>query len=263
MFDVHPELKCVIQLHEGAYKNFRNDEKEVDVPLITLSDDQWEETRKGLLRPYMYTENEPLYHAGIYMTESANYLFLDIAHIMGDGMTMNVLFEDINAIYAGKQVEKEKYTFYEYILDEKERDAKGLRQENEAYFADLMKGFKIRKSILARCDSHDLEQGEDGVLKEHFKGINRGRLLSFCRRNGISENVVFLTAFNYCIGLFSNEKDTVGTSIHSGRTDSRWNRLAGPLFLTYYFRCTQKPDESVKELLHEDHGLLYFQPSCR
>ena len=32
------------------------------------------------------------------MTESANYLFLDIAHIMGDGMTMNVLFEDINAI---------------------------------------------------------------------------------------------------------------------------------------------------------------------
>lgn len=45
-----------------------------------------------------------------------------------------------------------------------------------------MKGFKIRKSILARSDCHDLEQGEDGVLKEHFKGINRGRLLAFCRR---------------------------------------------------------------------------------
>lgn len=262
MFDVHPELKCVIQLHEGAYKNFRKDDRKVDIPLITLSDAQWEETRKGLLRPYMYTENEPLYHAGIYMTESANYLFLDIAHIMGDGMTMNVLFEDINAIYAGKQVEKEKYTFYEYILDEKERDAKGLRQENEAYFADLMKGFKIRKSILARCDSHDLEQGEDGVLKEHFKGINRGRLLSFCRRNGISENVVFLTVFNYCIGLFSNEKDTVGTSIHSGRTDSRWNRLAGPLFLTYYFRCTQKPDESVKELLQTSGKQIMKTMGC-
>ena len=136
------------------------------LPLITLSDDQWEETRKGLLRPYMYTENEPLYHTGIYMTESANYLFLDIAHIMGDGMTMNVLFEDINAIYAGKQVEKEKYTFYEYILDEKERDARGLRQKNEAYFADLMKGFKIRKSILARSDCHDLEHGR----RRRFKG---------------------------------------------------------------------------------------------
>ena len=71
---------------------------------------------------------------------------------------------------------------YEYILDEKERDARGMRKENEAYFADLMKGFKIRKSILARCDCHDLEQGEDGVLKAHFKEINRGKMLSFCRR---------------------------------------------------------------------------------
>ena len=53
-------------------------------------------------------------------------------------------------------------------------------------------------------------------FKAHFKEINRGKMLSFCRRNGISENVVFLTAFNYCIGLFSDEKDTVGTSIHSG-----------------------------------------------
>ena len=206
------------------------------------------------------------------MTESANYLFLDIAHIMGDGMTMNVLFEDINAIYAGKQVEKEKYTFYEYILDEKERDAKGLRQENEAYFADLMKGFRDQKEYPCKmCSSHDLEQGEDGVLKEHFKGINRGRLLSFCRRNGISRK----TRFSNCIQLLHWSvqqwgKDTVGTSIHSGRTDSRWNRLAGPLFLTYYFRCTQKTDEKRKRTApdlrkadHEDHGLLYFQPSCR
>ena len=45
--------------------------------------------------------------------------------------------------------------------------------------------------------AHDLEQGEDGVLKEHFKGINRGRLLAHsAAETGISENVVFLTAFN-------------------------------------------------------------------
>ena len=67
----------------------------------------------------------------IYMTESANYLFLDIAHIMGDGMTMNVLFEDINAIYAGKQVERRIY-IYEYILDEKSGMPRA-QTGNEAY----------------------------------------------------------------------------------------------------------------------------------
>ncbi len=61
--------------------------------------------------------------------------------------------------------------------------------------------------------------------------------------------MLFLTAYNYCIGIFSGEKDTISTSIHSGRTDGRWARLAGPLFLTYIFRCTQHPHETVEHLL--------------
>ena len=60
---------------------------------------------------------------------------------------------------------------------------------------------------------------------------------------------MFLTAYNYCIGIFSNEKDVVCTSIHSGRTDSRWTRLAGPLFLSYLFRYTNIPHETVPQLL--------------
>lgn len=248
-FDAHPELKGVIQLDEGVYKNFRFDDKKIDIPIIPMHDKEWEECRKHLLKPFLYTENEPLYHAGIYRTESANYLFLDVAHIMGDGITMNVLFEDINAYYCGRPVTKESYTFYEYILDEKDRDARGLRAENEAYFRKLMEGFKIRKSILNRKDSYDLSSGKNAVLKDRFLSLNRKKILGFCRKHGVSENAMFLTAYNYCISIFSNENDTVSSSIHSGRTDNRWSRLAGPLFLTYFFRYTNVPHETVPELL--------------
>lgn len=60
---------------------------------------------------------------------------------------------------------------------------------------------------------------------------------------------MFLTAYNYCISIFANEKDVVSTSIHSGRTDSRWTRLAGCLFTTYLFRYTNVPHETVPQLL--------------
>lgn len=59
----------------------------------------------------------------------AKYLFLEIAHIVGDGMTLKILFEDLNDLYAGKPVEKEKYTLFEYVLDEKARDGKGKREQ--------------------------------------------------------------------------------------------------------------------------------------
>ena len=78
----------------------------------------------------------------------------------------------------------------------------------------------IRKSILTLKNFHDLDHGENASLKGRFR-ISPNQLNAFCRKNRVSENVMFLTAYNYCISIFSNEKDAVCTSIHSGRTDSR------------------------------------------
>lgn len=251
VFELHPELKDVIQFDQetGAYMNFRDDWKEVNIPIHHLTDAQWEEEKNGLLRPYTYGPGEPLYHIALYQTETEKYFFMDVAHIMGDGMTMNVLFEDINALYAGKAAIPSEYTYYEYILDEKKRDEEGGREENIRYFTEQMKDLKIRRSILTKKEHRGLDFGVNAALRNRFEKINRKKLTAFCHENGVSENVVFLTAYNYCISLFANEKDTVSTSIHSGRTDSRWNRLAGPLFRTYYFRYTENKEETVAEML--------------
>ena len=60
---------------------------------------------------------------------------------------------------------------------------------------------------------------------------------------------MFIAAFNYCVSLFSDEKDVFCTSIHSGRTDSRWNRLAGCLFETYFCRYTNVAHEKTDSLI--------------
>ena len=262
LFDLHPGLKAVIQMDEGAYKMFRHDDTHVVIPIIRVSDRDWEILRGQLLKPFMYEKDEPLYHVAIYETESANYLYFDIAHIVGDGMTMNVLFEDLNALYRGDKVEKESYTLFEYVLDEKDRDTRGLRNQNILYFRNLMKDFRIRRSILNRRDFHDLDHGENASLRSRFSRLNLKKITAFCREHGVSENVLFLTAYNYCIGIFSGEKDTISTSIHSGRTDGRWARLAGPLFLTYIFRCTQVPHETVDHLLKKNGQQIMDTMRC-
>lgn len=248
LFDAHPGLKAVIQMDEGMYKSFRHDDIRVELPIIRQSDDEFVETRKHLLVPFFYGKDEPLYHGAIYETDSAKFLFLDIAHIVGDGITLQILFEDLNNLYLGNPVEKEKYTYFEYVLDEKARDTKGKREQDIAYYRQLMKDFRVNKSILTKRDFHDLDYGVNASLRDRFT-ISPNQLNAFCRKNKVSENVMFLTAFNYCISIFSNEKDVVSTSIHSGRTDSRWARLAGCLFTTYLFRYTNVPHETVPQLL--------------
>ena len=164
-------------------------------------------------------------------------------------MTMNILFEDLNNLYLGNPVQKETYTLYEYVLDEKDREARGRKKQDILYFQKLMKGFRIHRSILNRRDFSYLDHGVDASLKGRFDRLNRKEITAFCKEHGVTENVLFLTAYNYCIGIFSGEKDTISSSIHSGRTDGRWTRLAGPLFLTYLFRYTNIPHETVPALL--------------
>ena len=252
VFEVHPEMKAVIQPAEnGALACFRDDDRTIEIPIITLSDAEWEEQKNQLIQSFMYTEKEPLFHAAIYKTDSSAYLFFDLAHIMGDGMSVNIMFEDINAIYKGKVLEKQSYTMYEYALDEMDRKQRGVREECIKYFQQQTENMKIKRSILAKKDSTNLEKGITGVIQNDFIGLSRKKVQAFCKKYNVSENVFFLTAFNYCVSVFANEDDVLVSSTHSGRTDSRWHRVVGPLYMTYYHRYTRVPHETIPELLHK------------
>lgn len=252
LMDIHPELKCLVQFNGKMFMNYRNDKRKVNIPIEEVTDEEWDEIKDKLIVPFMFTKDEPLYHITIYKTQTANYLFFDVAHIMGDGMSMNVLFEDLSKIYLGEKIKKENYTFFELILDEMDKDARGLRDKNEKYLQELMEGYKVNKSIFTNKISYSLQKGQNADLSRRFENLNRKKVLNFCKKKGISENVFFLTAFNYCISIFANSDDTLTSSIHSGRTDSRWNRIVGPLFLSYPFRYKKVAHERVDDLLKKN-----------
>ncbi len=263
LFEIHPILSDVIQAGEdGKFANFRDDKRKAEIERLSLTDEEWDEKRRTLLVPYMYTKGEKLYHIGLYETPGSQYLLFDVAHIIGDGMTMNILLEDLNNLYMGREVKKSDYTFYEYILDEYDRDAKGLRDRDIAFIKDLLKGYRVDKSILAKKDSYDLNTAHNAVLRGRFRSLDLKTVKGYCSEYGVSENAVFLTAFSYMVSLYGFGDDTVITSIHNGRTDGRWIRLAGSLFVTYLFRYKRIPHETVEQLVKRSADQILHTMEC-
>ena len=261
--NAHPGLKAIIKFDTDSYKIFRDDTREINIPVINLTEAEWEEKKKEILVPFAYNADDNLFHIYIFQTEKAKYLFFDVAHIMGDGVTMNILLEDVNKLYNGEEIEKETYTFYEYILEEMDREKLGVRGRDTNYIERLLNGIKLRRSILNKKEKCDFTDGTNAVIRQRFERLTRKKILYFCKQNNVSENVVFLTAFNYCISLFSDEPDVFANSIHSGRTDSRWARIAGPLFLTYYYRYTKVPHERVVPLLQKTGKQIMETMKCQ
>lgn len=249
VLDAHPGVKAKIYPDEtGWLAVFRDDSRRVEIPIEEISDDEWEKLKEEILVPFAYTKEDDLFHIRLFQTPTKKYMLFDVSHIMGDGMTMNILFDDLNKAYVGEPIEDETYTFFEYIIDDQHREEQGVRKKNIQYYDGLLKGLRLERSLLNRKDKADLSKESNAVIYKRFDLVKK-EILYFCNRMGVSENVLFLTAFNYTVGLFSDEKDLFTCSIHSGRTDGRWRRVAGPLFLTYFTRYNVVPHETTVDLL--------------
>ncbi|MBQ3665850.1 MAG: AMP-binding protein [Lachnospiraceae bacterium] len=262
VLDAHPGVKGKIYADGGWLKLFRDDERKIEIPIEKLSEAEWEKRKEEILVPFAYTKEDDLFHIRLFQTETSKYMLFDVSHIMGDGMTMNILLEDLNNRYLGRPIEKETYTFFEYIIDDAERVKNGVRKKNIQYYDELLKGIRLSRSVLNKKEKEDLSHEVNGVIRKTFDKLVKKEILYFCKKNGISENVLFLTAFNYTVSVFSDEKDLFTNSIHSGRTDGRWRRLAGPLFLTYFSRYNVIPHETTVDLLRRSGRQIMDTMKC-
>lgn len=257
LFKIHPVFNDrIAQDEDGVYYNYRDDTREPQIERLDIDGEEWEDKKRELLRPYSYTADENLYHIGLYRTKTGKYLFFDVAHVIGDGETMRLLFDDLNNLYLQNPVKKSDYTFYEYILDDVEMQKAGAKKKDAAFYMDKLKDFEVSRSLLAKKDSYDLGTSHSASIRGRFGRIDWNGMQVFCREHGISENALFLTAFGYTVRLFSASDDVAVTSIHNGRTDGRWVRLMGVLYNRYVLRSQRIPHETSTELLKRTAGQI-------
>ena len=69
------------------------------------TNEQFEELKAQLVRPFKL-EKGCLLRAAIYITEDRKYLFTDFHHILADGNSYDIIFEDINRAYMGEKLKK-------------------------------------------------------------------------------------------------------------------------------------------------------------
>jgi amino acid adenylation domain-containing protein/thioester reductase-like protein len=239
----HPCLNGRIFADEnGEYRIKRNDETHPVVEIINVPE----------LPEDMVTAcdllSERLYRAKIYLTDEAKYLFLDIHHIVYDGGSIEILFDDINSAYRGSNLEKEKYTGFEAALDEQRI------RESDTY--SKAKGYFDR--LLCDADSEMLPEGD--ILEDTKANIASGKftysssldysdIVSFCKDKGVTENGFMNAAFAFCLSRFSGKSSALYTTIYNGRSDSRLQRAVTMLVKTFPVFVDTRKDQNTCEYI--------------
>ena len=120
MINAHTYLLTEVYLNDKGDMVQRPCNETFIPEVIHTTNAQFADIENELVRPFKL-EKGRLFRAEIYLTEDRKYLFTDFHHILADGNSYDIIFEDINRAYTGEKLEKESYTGFDAALDEEQQ----------------------------------------------------------------------------------------------------------------------------------------------
>ncbi|MBR3226726.1 MAG: amino acid adenylation domain-containing protein [Atopobiaceae bacterium] len=201
---------------------------------------------QDLVRPFDLTGGERLFRVELFNTADGKYLFVDTHHIVSDGESLDILFDDVERAYQGGEVEAETYTGFEYALDEEAARASERLDNAKAFYDGIFRG----------CGGDTLPTKDGDKAGEHIafanvaaKGV-ADEVRAFCDKNGVTPNAFFTTAFGLALQSYTSAEDgAVFSTIYNGRNDSRLENSVTMLVKTLPMLFVDEPNQPVVEAI--------------
>ena len=199
-----------------------------------------------LVRPFKL-EKGRLFRAGIYVTEDRKYLFTDFHHILADGNSYDIIFEDIDRAYLGEKLEKESYTGFDAALDEEQQMKEGKYKKAEKYYDSIFEGIETESLPLPDCSGKTPERGYLSMPVDTGESL----VLSACEKLGVTPNILFTGVFGILMSRYSNSEESLFATIYNGRNDSRLENTVCMLVKTLPVYCSCDPKVTIQAYMTE------------
>ena len=240
--DNHPYLKTKIVMENGDVYQQRRDDLKVD-DLIEMVD---EVNVDEFVKPFKLEEG-PLFRFKII---GNSMLLADFHHIIVDGTSLNILFDEIAKIYDGKDYELEELDGFEYSLNEIKTEQSSLYKEAELFFSNKIKEFDDA-TVIAQDINGDESEGK-ATTEDIF--LNKDVIDDFCSKSNISQNNLFLAATSFVLNKFVYNRNTLIATITNGRFNPNQQKTLAMMVKTLPLALKLNSDLTIKEYLEYING---------
>lgn len=244
----HSYINTHIEIKKGNLVQVRNDSASVDVPIIEMSAEELENHKNKFVRPFNL-HSDILYRFEIILSEGKTYLLSDIHHIIFDGLSRGVFMDTVSKAYMGERIDAEKFTYFEYALNENNNKESEDYHESEKYFSQLLSKFETVSEIPPDRKGRS-EDGGIGVVEVLME---RMAMDVFCKQNGVTPSSLFLAATFYAVSRFVNSRNVYISTISGGRNDSKIRRTVGMFVHTLPLHMNFEQELSAGELIEKSN----------
>ena len=246
----HPGLDTRFENTEQGVMQIQNEGGEPEVELLEMSDKELEAYKKGFVKPFRLSAGK-LYRLCVVKTPSGTFLLTDFHHLVFDGTSFDIFLVQIKEALGGHLPEKESYTYFQYVTDEKKFEQSQQFEENKQYFAGMLSDLETASEIPADLKGKE----ENGSLMSVASPFDLAKVEKYARENGITPAAVMLAATFYTVSRYVNAPNVYLSTISSGRSDVRTGDTFG-MFVNTLPLGIKIEDETAQEFIKKSAAVF-------
>ena len=243
--EAHPELSIHFTTEGDTIVQTLADSVPVEVAITEMSDEALKAYKNEFVRPFNL-QKAPLYRFEVVKTESGVHLLMDVHHLVFDGGSADLLIRQIGSTLEGTSVEKETYTYLDFVSDQQKAENSDTFKASQQFFAEKLQTCEGASEIPADLPKTD----NQGFIGEAVCPTDYDKAAAFCRQQEITPAHLFLAATSYVVSRYTNNREVYLSTISSGRSNLKIADTVG-MFVNTLALGLKIDDVTVADYLHQ------------
>lgn len=228
----HPAMLTEILFNEESELVQKyNPDLFTETEIVRLSDGEFEDVQETLIRPYKVL-NSCMFRRCIYITDSEKYLFFEVHHIISDGTSLGVFFDDVHASYNDMEAPLNT-DFYYLMLRENYRflNSNKVQEVRKYYIENFAEKYDLATwSKLSGPDNPDGSRTY-GYIEKELTGLKKQAETS-ANLKKYGGNVLFSTARMLTLAELTGSRHIYIECVINGRNEAYKAYIQGLMYKT-------------------------------
>ncbi|WP_050900457.1 non-ribosomal peptide synthetase [Paenibacillus elgii] len=247
----HEALRTSFELVNGDPMQRVYREVEFALESGYASEEEAGEFIQQYVRPFDL-ERPPLLRAGlISLGRERQILLFDVHHIVSDGISMNILLDELVRLYRGEELPPLRVQYKDYAVWQQSAAQRERMQRQEAYWTSVLDG-ELPVLELPTDYARPSERSYEGdELRFVIDKAKAERLLQIAEDTGATLYMLLLAAYTILLHKYSGQEDViVGTPV-AGRTHADVEPIVGMFVNSLAIRSYPAGDKPFLSYIEE------------
>ena len=174
------------------------------------------------------------------------YLYCDIHHLVCDGASYDIFFNELCTLLDGQAIEPEMCSYAQFVAEQKTAEESDSFKASADFFQSRLGETDGATELTADLTNPKL-QGETAYVSAPFDMKATEQL---AQAQGVTPSALSLAAVFYTLARFANADDVCITTISNGRSNLRISNTMG-MFVNTLALTAKIGEQSVEEFIQE------------